>query len=228
MSGRGRRAALPPTDYRKAPVLDEDGLVIRPISGAGKPLGVYDFRDSPGPIDFRRALVAGLAAQGGGWSSEDTYQTNASTLRLLFRDAAAAEPPVAATKQARSQVGGWWSMDRRDPRRPWSLAAGGVRRAPGAGGDAGVPADAARRPPARRGRPRKQAHTREELRRIRDAAAATVRAGRLRIAANTAVLQRWRAGAIEPGDGDCGSVRCWTCWPAPGTCRATTAATTTP
>ncbi|MFD7931619.1 hypothetical protein [Streptomyces sp. NPDC059742] len=59
-----------------------------------------------------------------------------------------------------------------------------------------------RRPPARRGRPRKQAHTREELRRIRDAAAATVRAGRLRIAANTAVLQRWRAGAIERGQGD--------------------------
>jgi hypothetical protein len=59
-----------------------------------------------------------------------------------------------------------------------------------------------RRPSARRGRRRKQAHTREELRRIRDAAAATVRAGRLRIAANAAVLQRWRAGAIERGDGD--------------------------
>ncbi|MFD8909322.1 hypothetical protein ACFV0K_31595, partial [Streptomyces sp. NPDC059586] len=59
-----------------------------------------------------------------------------------------------------------------------------------------------RRPPARRGRPRKQAHTREELRRIRDAAAAAVRAGRLRIAANTGVLERWRAGAIERGQGD--------------------------
>ncbi len=59
-----------------------------------------------------------------------------------------------------------------------------------------------RRPSTRRERPRKQAHAREELRWIRDAAAATVRAGRLRIAANTAVLQRWRAGAIERGDGD--------------------------
>ncbi|MGW0868989.1 hypothetical protein ACWD3Z_00720 [Streptomyces sp. NPDC002740] len=57
------------------------------------------------------------------------------------------------------------------------------------------------RPPARRGRRRKEAHTREELKTIRTAAAATVRAGRLRIAANTAVLQRWRAGAIERGEG---------------------------
>ncbi|MGW0314077.1 hypothetical protein [Streptomyces flavidovirens] len=73
MSGRGRRAALPPTDYRKAPVLDADGLVIRPVSGTGKPLGVWDFRDSPGPVDFRRALVAALAAQGRGWGSQDTY-----------------------------------------------------------------------------------------------------------------------------------------------------------
>lgn len=51
-----------------------------------------------------------------------------------------------------------------------------------------------RRPPARRGQPRKQAHTREELRRVPDAAAATVRAARLRIAATTTVLERWRAG----------------------------------
>lgn len=107
MSGRGRRAALPPTDYHKAPVLGADGLVIRPVNGAGKPLGVWDFRDSPEPADFRRALVAGLAAQGRGWGSEDTYQTNASTLRLLFKDAAAADPPVAATGQITVE---WWKQ----------------------------------------------------------------------------------------------------------------------
>ncbi|MFI0220522.1 hypothetical protein [Streptomyces lydicus] len=199
MSGRGRRAALPPTDYRKAPVLDADGLVLRPVSGAGKPLGVWDFRDSPGPVDFRRALVAGLAAQGRGWGSEDTYQTNASTLRLLFRDAAAAEPPVTATGQITVE---WWKQWTGDIHVRRVLAAV-VRRAPGVPEATRVFLQTPRRrPPARRGRPRKQAHTREELRRIRDAAAATVRAGRLRIAANTVVLQRWRAGAIERGAGD--------------------------
>jgi hypothetical protein len=199
VSGRGRRAALPPTDYRKAPVLDADGLVIRPVSGTGKPLGVYDFRDSPGPVDFWRELVAGLAAQGRGWGSEDTYQTNASTLRLLFRDAAAAEPPVAATGQITVE---WWKKWTGDIHVRRVLAAV-VRRAPGVPEATRVFLQTPRRrPSARRGRRRKQAHTREELRRIRDAAAATVRAGRLRIAANAAVLQRWRAGAIERGDGD--------------------------
>ncbi|MFF3342957.1 hypothetical protein [Streptomyces flavidovirens] len=199
MSGRGRRAALPPTDYRKAPVLDADGLVIRPVSGTGKPLGVWDFRDSPGPVDFRRALVAALAAQGRGWGSQDTYQTNASTLKLLFKHPAAAEPPVAATEQITVE---WWKQWSGDIHVRRVLAAV-VRRAPGVPEATQVFMETPRRrPSARRGCPRKQAHTREELRRIRDAAAATVRAGRLRIAANIAVLQRWRAGAIERGDGD--------------------------
>ncbi|MEU8544534.1 hypothetical protein AB0C52_31835 [Streptomyces sp. NPDC048717] len=199
MSGRGRRAALPPTDYRKAPVLDADGLVIRPVSGAGKPLGVWDFRASPGPVDFRRALVAALAAQGRGWGSQDTYLTNVGALKLLFKDAAAAEPPVAATGQITVE---WWKQWSGDIHVRRVLAAV-VRRAPGVPEATRVFMERPRRrPPARRGRPRKQAHTREELRRIRDAAAATVRAGRLRIAANTAVLERWRAGEIERGDGD--------------------------
>ncbi|MFD8907239.1 hypothetical protein, partial [Streptomyces sp. NPDC059586] len=94
-------------------MLDADGLVIRPVSGAGKPLGVWDFRASPGPVDFRQALVT---AQGRGWGSEDTYQMNASTLRLLFRDAAASEPPVAATGQIHGGV--VEAVDRRHPRPP--------------------------------------------------------------------------------------------------------------
>ncbi len=47
----------------------------------------------------------------------------------------------------------------------------------------------------------KQAHTRAELTTVR-AAAAAARAGRLRIAANTALLERWRTGRIDRGDPD--------------------------
>ncbi|MFD8565150.1 hypothetical protein ACFV1N_48470 [Streptosporangium canum] len=199
MSGRGRRATLPPSGFRKAPVLDADGLVLRPVSGAGKPLGVWDFRDSPGPVDFRRDLVAALAAQGRGWGSEDTYRTNARTLRLFFKEAAAAEPPVTATGQITVE---WWKKWTGEIHVRRVLAAV-VRRAPGVPEATRVFMETPRRrPPARRGQRRKEAHTREELKTIRTAAAATVRAGRLRIAANTAVLERWRAGAIEPGDGD--------------------------
>ncbi|OEJ22081.1 hypothetical protein AR457_40030 [Streptomyces agglomeratus] len=179
-------------------MLDADGLVLRPVSGAGNPLGVWDFRDSPGPVDFRRALVAALAAQGQGWGSEDTYRTIARTLRLFFKEAATAEPPVTSTEQITVE---WWEeVDRRHPCPPLAAV---IRRAPGLPEATRVFMETPRRrPPARRGRRRKEAHTREELKTIRNAAAATVRAGRLRIAANTAVLQRWRAGAIEPGDGD--------------------------
>ncbi|MBZ3908533.1 hypothetical protein [Streptomyces griseiscabiei] len=199
MSGRGRRAALPPSGFHKAPVLDADGLVLRPVSGDGKPLGVWDFRDGPGPVDFRRSLVAALAAQGRGWGSEDTYRTNARTLRLFLKAAAAAEPPVTSTGQITVE---WWKKWSGDIHVRRVLAAV-VRRAPGVPEATRVFMETPRRrPPARRGRRRKEAHTREELKTIRTGAAATVRAGRLRIAANTAVLQRWRAGAIEPGDGD--------------------------
>ncbi|MFD4247301.1 hypothetical protein ACFWP3_37795 [Streptomyces sp. NPDC058525] len=150
-----------------------------------------------------RRLPAGaggrLGPQGRGWGSQDTYQTNAGALKLLFKDAASAEPPVAATGQVTVE---WWKQWSGDIRVRRVLAAV-IRRAPGVREATRVFMETPRRrPPARRGRPRKQAHTREELRRIRDAAAATVRAGRLRIAANTAVLQRWRAGAIERGDSD--------------------------
>ncbi|QDO45841.1 hypothetical protein FNV62_55015 [Streptomyces sp. RLB3-17] len=201
MSGRGRRAALPSADYRKAPVLDADGLVVRPVSGAGAPLGVWDFRGSPGPVDFRRALVAALAAQGRGWDSAATYGSNVGTLKLFFKDAAAAEPPITSTSQVTVE---WWKQ--------WTggihvrrVLAAVVRRAPGVPGATRAFLETPRRrPPARRGRRRKQAHTRQELKTIRDAAAATVRAGRLRIAANTAVLQRWRAGRIDCGDGEWG------------------------
>lgn len=88
-------------------MLDADGLVLRPVGGAGKPLGVRDFRAGPGPVDFRRALVAALAAQGRGWGSRDTYQSNVGALKLLFKDAAAAEPPVAATGQITVE---WWKQ----------------------------------------------------------------------------------------------------------------------
>ncbi|MEU2718022.1 hypothetical protein [Streptomyces sp. NPDC007205] len=126
--------------------------------------------------------MAGLAAQGRGWSSEDAFGTNASTLRLLFRDAAAAEPPVAATGQITVE---WWKQWAGDVHVRRILAAV-VRRALGVPEATRVFLETPRRrPPARRGQPRKQAHTREELHRIRGAAAATVRAGRLRIAANT-------------------------------------------
>ncbi|MFB8776303.1 hypothetical protein [Streptomyces broussonetiae] len=199
MSGQGRRAALPPADYRKAQVLDADGLVLRPVSGAGAPLGVWDFRDSPGPVNFRRALVAALAAQGRGWDSEATYSSNVGTLRLFFKDAAAAEPPLTTTAQITVE---WWKHWTGDIHVRRVLAAV-VRRAPGVPETTRVFLETPRRrPPARRGRRRKQAHTREELKAIRDAAAATVRAGRLRIAANTAVVERWRAGRIERGDAE--------------------------
>ncbi|MFE5372774.1 hypothetical protein [Streptomyces mirabilis] len=193
MSGRGRKAALPPAGYRRPPVLDADGLVARPISGAGVALGVWDFRASPGPEDFRRQLVAALAAQGAGWDSADTWRTMVRTLRLFLKDAATAEPPITSAAQISVD---WWKQWTGDVHTRRVLAAV-VRRAPD------VPESTRmflqtprRRPPARRGRRRKKAHTQEELRTIRDAAAATVRGARLRIAENTAVLERWREGLI--------------------------------
>ncbi|MFB8290201.1 hypothetical protein [Kitasatospora purpeofusca] len=200
MSGRGRKAALPPAGYRRAPVVDPDGLVVRPVSGAGAELGVWDFRACPGPEDFRRPLVAALAEQGRGWDSADTWRTGARTLRLFLKDAAAADPPITSADRITTD---WWKTWAGDVHTRRVLAAV-LRRVPDLPEATRAFLDKPRRrPPARRAAERrKQAHTRAELATVRAAAAATVRAGRRRIAANTALLERWRAGRIEHGDPD--------------------------
>ncbi|WP_327075047.1 hypothetical protein OG196_39645 [Kitasatospora purpeofusca] len=199
MSGRGRRAALPPTGYRRAPVIDADGLVVRPVSGAGAELGVWDFRDCPGPEDFRRPLVAALVEQGRDWDSADTWRSQARMLRMFFREAAAADPPIASAGQVTTD---WWKAWVGDAHNRRVLAAV-LRRVPDLPEVTRVFMEKPQRQSAaRRVRGSKQAHTRAELTTVRAAAAATVRAGRLRIAANTALLERWRTGRIDRGDPD--------------------------
>ncbi|KOV84717.1 hypothetical protein [Nocardia sp. NRRL S-836] len=171
-------------------MLDADGLVVRPVSGSGEALGCGTSGTAQGPWKFLQALATAFAEQGRGWDSAETYRTNGRTLRLLFNVATASEPPVTSVAEITIT---WWTRWAGDVHTRRVLSAI-IRRAPGLPEATWVFLERPRRRPlARRGTRRKRAHTWEELKVIRDAAAATVRAGRRRIAANTAVLQQWCA-----------------------------------
>ncbi|WP_405450621.1 hypothetical protein OG350_27010 [Streptomyces achromogenes] len=194
--GPGRWASLPEAGWEPEAVLDPTGLVVRAVGEHGEDLGTWDFTDAAGPESFRREMVALFARYGRArWTSRETYRTRARTLHRFLQDAAAAEPPITAVDQISVS---WWKQ--------WSRGTQGRRYlGPVLKDSAHLPEQtraylaAWRRRPAvdRQGAKPKRAHSRAELKTVRDAAAATVRAARLRIEESVALMERWRAGELE-------------------------------
>ncbi|MFB7054820.1 hypothetical protein ACFCXT_17090 [Streptomyces vinaceus] len=123
----------------------------------------------------------------------------ARVLRRFLEAAAAAEPAVTSVDQI--NVFWWksWSQDNTACR-----AFGAVLQASHL-----LPAETRsymaaprRKPTAERKPASKHAHTKAELKTVRDAAAATVRSARLRIGENVALMESWRAETLIEGDQD--------------------------
>ncbi|WP_181649900.1 hypothetical protein [Streptomyces sp. WAC00263] len=179
-------------------MLDATGLIVRPVGEHGEALGTWDFTDAAGPESFRRELVVLFARYGRArWTSESSYETSARVGRKFLRDAAAAEPPITAVDQISVA---WWKS--------WNQGVSGRRnfrsvlqasdRLPEA--TRAYMATPRRRPvTVRRSVGAKRAHSKAELKMVRDAAAATVRSARLRIEENVALVERWRAGELAEG-----------------------------
>ncbi|MER5744794.1 hypothetical protein ABT097_16180 [Streptomyces sp. NPDC002225] len=199
--GRGRRAALPPEGWEREAVLDPTGLVVRAVGEKGEDLGTWDFSDAPGPEGLRLELVELLARHGRArWTSEATYGTASKVLRKLLRDAAAAEPPITAVDQI--NVFWWksWSQDVTSRRFFGSVLQASSRLPAETRSFMAVPR---RRPAAEKKKEApKRAHSKADLKTVRDAAAATVRSARLRIEKNVALMERWRDGALAEGSPD--------------------------
>ncbi|MEU8699194.1 hypothetical protein AB0C61_16285 [Streptomyces sp. NPDC048680] len=190
MSGPGRRAALPPQDYRRTPVVDETGLVVSPTGQAGEPLGVFDFNALPGPESLRRELAGGFAARARRkWTSESTCRTHFKALGVFAREAARRDPPLESLDRLGSAE--WKAF-----RQAYKGAGGKIpvvlleTGRLSAKAKTAVESRGKKTPKAKN----KRTLTRPELRMVRDAAARTVRSAVLRIEDNRRQLARWREG----------------------------------
>ncbi|WP_129265672.1 hypothetical protein [Streptomyces sp. M3] len=192
---------LPEAGWERESDLDPTGLIVRAVGEHGEDLGTWDFTDTPGPESFRRELVLLFTRYGRArWCSWHTYQTRARVLRRFLQDAAAAEPPITAIHQIGVT---WWKQ--------WSQVSRGRQQfGPVLQSSAHLPEQTRahlmtwrRRSAADKlaAKP-KRAHSKAELKTVRDAAAGTVRTARLRIWENVALMERWRAGELPEGSRD--------------------------
>lgn len=84
MSGRGRRAVLPPGDHRTEPSKAPDGLVVTVVNKAGHKQA-YDFAGLPVAEPMQRSLAAAFAAQSRLWNSHRTAGNHWGRLLVFVR-----------------------------------------------------------------------------------------------------------------------------------------------
>ncbi len=92
MSGRGRRAVLPPADHRTEPPTAPDRLVVTLVNKAGHKQA-YDFADLPVAEPVQRSLAAAFAAQSGPWNSHRTAGNHWGRLLVFARFLSGLEHP---------------------------------------------------------------------------------------------------------------------------------------
>ncbi|MEU3299726.1 hypothetical protein ABZ729_07870 [Streptomyces sp. NPDC006678] len=196
MTGRGRRAALPPADHHSGPALAPDGLVVTVTNTAGYSRE-YDFSELPVPGPMQRSLARAFAARSQMWSghkSATSYWKNVgyfarflSQLENVPQDLDALTAAMLKRWRAQhiSTVAGKSTLYmvrtllRHDPR----LAVGPVAE------------ELAKRIP--RVKPSKQSYGEAERERVVLAAQRQFRSAWLRIQENARLLDGWRAGSLD-------------------------------
>ncbi|MEW2248761.1 hypothetical protein AB0907_15685 [Streptomyces sp. NPDC006975] len=198
MSGRGRRAVLPPADHRTEPALAPDGLVVTVVNKGGHKKE-FDFAELPGSESLQRSLAVLFAARSRRWTSHLTADTVWEKLKVFAKFLAEAEDPPddlgdltpAVLKRWRARHVGTNHgkgilrtvrlLLQQDPR----LAEGLVAE------------ELARRIPT--GRTTKQSYGEAERKQVLLTAQRQFRSALLRIRENTRLLEDWRSGALAEG-----------------------------
>lgn len=200
MSPTGRRAPLPPSTYRRREIVDATGLVVRPVGQGGEDLGTYDFSMSPGALVLRKELAAAFARRARShWDSAASCYTYAKSVQHFLRKISAYDnPPIASVCDLTPEAWKAWSELPGSTVRVRHLSLL-LRELPGL--PTAVLTASSKRRQFVAAKPKKS-FTRSEMKRIRDAAAHTVRRTAARISSNLELLARWRSGAIAAGDPD--------------------------
>ncbi|MCA1217840.1 hypothetical protein [Streptomyces sp. 8L] len=196
MSPRGRRAVLPPADFVVEPPIAADGLVVTMVNKAGHEKR-FDFADLSVPAPMQRSLAVVFAAQQPRWNSHITA-TSAWRRLAVFAEFVSGLDSVpedlpdldaavlkrwrlrhVKTNTGRTTLRVVHRLLRTDPR----LSTGAVAE------------ELARRVPAPK--PVRKSYNESERERVLLAAGRQFRSAWLRIAENTALLEKWQAGTLD-------------------------------
>ncbi|MFI0910516.1 hypothetical protein [Streptomyces abikoensis] len=198
MSGRGRKAALPPAGHRVEPPLAPDGLVVTVTNKAGY-TKEFDFAELPVATPLRHSLARAFATQARGWTSHKTANNNWIKLGLFAGFLSGLDSPpedldgltVAmmqrwrarniATNTGKHTLSVVRTLLVQEPR----LTTGPLAE------------ELARRIP--KPVPSKQSYKRAERDRVVLTAQRQFRSALMRIGENTRLLSRWRAGDVAEG-----------------------------
>jgi hypothetical protein len=201
VSGRGRRAVLPPADHRTEPPLAPDGLVVTVVNKASHKKE-FDFAEQSGSEALQRSLAVLFAARSRRWSSHLTANTVWDKLKVFTKFLAELEDPPddlgdltpAVLKRWRARHVGTNHgkgvlrtvrlLLQQDPR----LAEGLVAE------------ELARRIPT--GKSKRQSYGEAERKQVISTAQRQFRSALLRIRENTRLLESWRSGVLAEGSRD--------------------------
>lgn len=201
MSPRGRKAVLPPSDF-KAPVrLDPTGLQVTVVNSLGIER-IFDFTDLQVPEPMQRSLASAFARQSSGWKSHSTARNNWYALERFagfLREQGSpaqdlgevSEPVLKLMRQNFRQAAGTSQhlaallrLLKHDPQLNRGVAAEELAR------------------PVKLWKSTRKSMDTDEHQQVKLAAQTQFRAALLRIRENTERLERYRAGDLAEGSRD--------------------------
>jgi hypothetical protein len=201
VSGRGRRAVLPPADHRVEPPLAPDGLVVTVVNkaGYGKP---FDFAELAVAEPMQRSLAVAFAEQSRTWTSHGTGTSYWRKLEAFARFVSGLEdPPQDLGDLTRAMLKRWRAQHvaTNTGRTTLQLVRTLLQRHPQLSSGAAAE-ELARRVP--KPRPSKQSYEDADRERVLLAAQRHFRSVLMRIRENTELLESWRAGQLPAGSRD--------------------------
>ncbi|MEV8336736.1 hypothetical protein [Streptomyces niveus] len=201
MSRRGRKAVLPPAGHTTEPPLAPDGLVVTITNkeGHGK---AFDFARLPVPGPMQRSLAVAFAAQQPRWTSHTSATTAWGRLMAFARFLGGLEDSPEDLNGLDAAVLKRWRVQNvgSNTGRTTLRVVHRMLRSDPRLGEGAVAEELARRIPAPR--PSGESYDEAERERVVLTAKRQFRAALLRIAQNTELLERWRAGVLDDGSRD--------------------------
>lgn len=204
MSGRGRKAVLPPADFEATQRIAADGLQATVVNKEGFER-VFGFAEIAVPQPMRRSLVRAFAEQSMGWNSHASGESYWRSLEVFARFLKDQGHPAEDLGDLTSATLRLWRNNHKDSpggREALAKMRTLLKREPRLA--QGLAAEELARPVPKKGKASKQSYRPSERDQVLLAAERQFRAALLRIRENSTLLARCRAGALDPDSRDWG------------------------
>ncbi|WP_234321138.1 hypothetical protein [Streptomyces katrae] len=202
MSGRGRKAVLPPPDFQATERIAADGLQVTVLNKEGFER-VFDFAAIGVPQPMRCSLARAFAEQSMGWNSHASGESYWRSIEVFARFLKDQGQPAEDLGDLTSATLRLWRNNHKDtPGGRESLAKMRtlLKREPRLA--QGLAAEELARPVPKKGKPSMQSYRPSERDQVLLVAERQFRTALLRIRENTTLLARYWAGALDPASRD--------------------------